>query len=200
MDNVLHYFLLINLAFAALCMLASYNPVHSVLFLILVFLCAASILLFLGAEFVAIIFIIVYVGAIAVLFLFIVMMLNIKLNETEYSLSDNIPFVIALGVVSITQLYFAFDELTTIGFIDMEEEEIFPLPLSYLIDSISNTEMIGQVLYQEFILCFLLCGVLLLIAMLGAIVLTQNFSSKKTNEITTKQLSRGDSVFFLFRK
>jgi len=196
MENVLHYFLLTNLALAAIFMLASYNPVHSVLFLILVFLCAASILLFLGAEFVAIIFIIVYVGAIAVLFLFIVMMLNIKLNDTGNSLADNVPFSVILGVVATIQLYFGFHELTSIDFIDMEEEDSF----YSLIDSISNTEMIGQVLYQEFIICFLLCGVLLLIAMLGAIVLTQNFSSKKTNEITTKQLSRGDSVFFLFRK
>lgn len=195
MENILHNLLMISMIISALFVLSSKNPVHSVMFLILVFLGGAGILLYLGAEFIALMFIIVYVGAIAVLFLFIVMMLDIKLNRSKSSLLQYLPFGILFGFLFILELYISMNDI----FLQINFKEN-NLSWYMLIDNLTNTELIGQVLYQEFILCFLLCGILLLIAMLGAIVLTQNFSSYKTNEIVTKQLARGNNGIFLFFK
>lgn len=195
MENILHQILMISMIISSLLVLSSKNPVHSVMFLILVFLGGAGILLYLGAEFIALMFIIVYVGAIAVLFLFIVMMLDIKLNRSKTSLLQYLPFGIVFGVLFIIELYMSMNDL----FLQINFKNT-NLSWSSLIDNLTNTELIGQVLYQEFIVCFLLCGILLLIAMLGAIVLTQNFSSYKTNEIVAKQLSRGNQGIFLFFK
>lgn len=195
MENILHNSLLISMLISSLLVLSSKNPVHSVMFLILVFLGGAGILLYLGAEFIALMFIIVYVGAIAVLFLFIVMMLDIKLNRNKVSLLQYLPFGLLFGLLFIFEIYISLDDIFL--HIDFKQTNI---SWYSLIDNITNTEILGQILYQEFLLCFLLCGILLLIAMLGAIVLTQNFSSYKTNEIVTKQLSRGNNGIFLFFK
>lgn len=195
MENILQNLLLITMGLGSFFVLTSKNHVHSVMFLILVFISAAGILLYLGAEFIAIIFIIIYVGAIAVLFLFIVMMLDIKINRTKNNIMQYVPFGVMFASLFIIEFYISVDDL------------ILNLPfknnnLSWylIIDNLTNIELLGQVLYQEYILCFLLCGVLLLIAMLGAIVLTLNFRSERTNEIATKQLSRGNYPFFLFSK
>jgi len=195
MENILHQILMVSMIISSLLVLSSKNPVHSVMFLILVFLGGAGILLYLGAEFIALMFIIVYVGAIAVLFLFIVMMLDIKLNRSKTSLLQYLPFGIVFGLLFIIELYMSMNDI----FLQINFKETNVSWYS-LIDNLTNTELIGQVLYQEFIVCFLLCGILLLIAMLGAIILTQNFSSYKTNEIVAKQLSRGNQGIFLFFK
>ncbi len=195
MENILQNLLLITMGLGSFFVLTSRNHVHSVMFLILVFVSAAGILLYLGAEFIALIFIIIYVGAIAVLFLFIVMMLDIKINRTKSNVMQYVPFGILFASLFILEFYLSIDKL------------ILNVPFKnnnvswyLLIDNLTNIELLGQVLYQEYIICFLLCGILLLIAMLGAIVLTLNFKSQKTNEITTKQLARGHYPFFLFTK
>lgn len=195
MENIFQNLLLITMGLGSFFVLTSRNHVHSVMFLILVFVSAAGILLYLGAEFIALIFIIIYVGAIAVLFLFIVMMLDIKINRTKSNVMQYVPFGILFASLFILEFYLSIDNL------------ILNVPFKnnnvswyLLIDNLTNIELLGQVLYQEYIICFLLCGILLLIAMLGAIVLTLNFKSQKTNEITTKQLARGHYPFFLFTK
>lgn len=195
MENILQNLLLLTMAVGSFFVLTSRNHVHSVMFLILVFVSAAGILLYLGAEFIALIFIIIYVGAIAVLFLFIVMMLDIKMNRTKNNIMQYVPFGVLFASLFIIEFYISVDNL------------ILNIPFKnnnanwyLLIDNITNIELLGQVLYQEYIICFLLCGILLLIAMLGAIILTINFRSHKTNEITAKQLSRGNYPFFLFSK
>jgi NADH-quinone oxidoreductase subunit J len=195
MENILQILLLSGIGMGSFFTLSSKNPVHSVLFLILVFICGAGVLLYLGAEFIALIFIIVYVGAIAVLFLFIVMMLDIKLNRTRSTFLKYLPFSLLFGVLFLIEVYVSIEDVfMKINFQNSSSNWYL------LIDKLSNTELLGQVLYQEFMLCFLLCGILLLIAMLGAIVLTQKFSSARTNEITEKQLSRGENIFFSFYK
>jgi NADH-quinone oxidoreductase subunit J len=195
MENILQILLLSGIGMGSFFTLSSKNPVHSVLFLILVFICGAGVLLYLGAEFIALIFIIVYVGAIAVLFLFIVMMLDIKLNRTRSTFLKYLPFSLLFGVLFLIEVYISIEDVfLKINFQNSSSNWYL------LIDKLSNTELLGQVLYQEFMLCFLLCGILLLIAMLGAIVLTQKFSSARTNEITEKQLSRGEKIFFSFYK
>lgn len=195
MENILQNLLLITMGLGSFFVLTSRNHVHSVMFLILVFVSAAGILLYLGAEFIALIFIIIYVGAIAVLFLFIVMMLDIKINRTKNNIMQYVPFGILFASLFILEFYISIDKLLLN--IPFKNNNI---SWYLLIDNLTNIELLGQVLYQEYIICFLLCGVLLLIAMLGAIVLTLNFRSKRTNEITTKQLARGHYPFFLFTK
>lgn len=194
MEILLHYFFLAALGTCSFFVLSSKNPVHSVLFLILVFLSSSGILIYIGAEFIALIFIIVYVGAIAVLFLFIVMMLDIKINKTNF-LTQYIPFGLLVGFLFFMEIFIAVENI----FSD-QSLNIFNKQWLFLYDNITNIELLGQVLYQEFFISFLLCGILLLIAMLGAIVLTQKFSSLRTNEISSKQLSRGHSIFFMFFK
>ena len=195
MENILQNLLLITMGLGSFFVLTSRNHVLSVMFLILVFVSAAGILLYLGAEFIALIFIIIYVGAIAVLFLFIVMMLDIKINRTKNNIMQYVPFGILFASLFILEFYISVDKLLLN--IPFKNNNI---SWYLLIDNLTNIELLGQVLYQEYIICFLLCGVLLLIAMLGAIVLTLNFRSKRTNEITTKQLARGHYPFFLFTK
>ncbi len=194
MENILHLLLIMSISVGSFFVLFSKNPVHSVLFLILVFICGAGILLYVGAEFISLIFIIVYVGAIAVLFLFIVMMLDIKLNQTRM-LVQYLPFGIIFGILFLIEIYFSLETV----FLQINFKNTTGTWYN-LIDKLSNTELLGQILYQEFISCFLLCGILLLIAMLGAIVLTQNFSSNRTNEIVSRQLSRGENIFYSFEK
>jgi len=195
MENILQNLLLITMGLGSFFVLTSRNHVHSVMFLILVFISAAGILLFLGAEFIALIFIIIYVGAIAVLFLFIVMMLDIKINRTQNNILQYVPFVLLFISLFLIEFYLSIDNLIlNIPFKNTN------LNWYLMIDNITNIELLGQILYQEYLICFLLCGVLLLIAMLGAIVLTLNFKSHKSNEITAKQLARGNYPFFLFSK
>ena len=185
MENLLHYSFLFIIGFGSFFVLTSRNHVHSVLFLILVFIGAAGLLLYIGAEFIALIFIIIYVGAIAVLFLFIVMMLDIKIKENKRSILQYIPFGIVFVVLVIIEFYLSINNLMLKLSLQTNHTNWYNL-----IDNLTNTELLGQVLYNEYIICFILCGILLLIAMLGAIILTLNFKSRKTNEITTKQLAR----------
>lgn len=194
MTEFIQIFLLTGIGFGSFFVLSSKNPVHSVLFLILVFICGAGILLIFGAEFIALIFIIVYVGAIAVLFLFIVMMLDIKINKKNTTILQYIPFGLLFGFIFLTEIYISLENL-----FGQKQGVYSNIPKwSNFIDRITNTELLGQLLYQEFFICFVLCGILLLIAMLGAIVLTQRFSSYRTNEIAPRQLSRGENIFFSF--
>lgn len=193
MENLFQITMLVNILISSFFVLSSKNPVHSVLFLILVFLSSSGLLLYFGAEFIALIFIIVYVGAIAVLFLFIVMMLNIKIKETSFLL-QYAPFAFFFGILLLMELYLSIDLSFFVPKINTAQPKWI-----LLIDPITNLEVIGQVLYHEFLICFVLCGVLLLIAMLGAIVLTQKFNAKRSNELVSKQLSRNDSSFFLLK-
>lgn len=156
---------------SALMVIVLTNAVHSVLFLILVFCNVAGLLLLIGAEFLSFMFLIVYVGAIAVLFLFVVMMLNIKVNLSSLNLISLLPLGSTILFILISQL-----KTTTNIF------ELFLTHYSQPIltnwtsekENISNIKVIGNTLYTDFSLLFLLSGLILLIAMLGAIVLTMH--------------------------
>lgn len=195
MENIFQNLLLFIMGTSSLFVLTSKNHVHSVMFLILVFIGASGILIFFGAEFISLIFIIVYVGAIAVLFLFIVMMLDIKLNIKKSTFFTYLPFLFLLLLIFTNILYINLNNISVADISTTTTSSWI-----FLIDKISNTELLGQILFNEFIICFLLCGILLLIAMVGAIVLTQKFSSKKTNELTLRQLARGNYPFYLLKK
>jgi NADH-quinone oxidoreductase subunit J len=143
------------------------NPVHAVLFLILAFFNAAGLFVLLGAEFLAMILVIVYVGAVAVLFLFVVMMLDVDFAELRAGFAKYLPFGGLVGAVLLGELLLAASAWTiTPEAVSRVGERIPPA------DSISNTEAIGRVLYTKYIFFFELAGLILLIAMIGAIVLT----------------------------
>jgi len=152
---------------AALLVVLARNPVHSVLWLILSFLSAAGLFVLLGAEFVAMLLIIVYVGAVAVLFLFVVMMLDVDFAELKAGMAQYMPLALLIGVVLLIQLGLAYGTWAFSDGIDTRLGN--PTPA---IDHVHNTKALGMILYDHYLLVFQLAGLVLLVAMVGAIVLT----------------------------
>ncbi len=142
----------------------SRNPVHSVLWLILSFLSAAGLFVLLGAEFVAMLLMIVYVGAVAVLFLFVVMMLDIDFAELKAEMARYMPLALLIGVVILMQFAIAFGAW---GYSDGFEARI-AAPAG----EEQNTAALGLLLYDKYFMLFQMAGLILLVAMIGAIVLT----------------------------
>jgi NADH-quinone oxidoreductase subunit J len=150
---------------AAIMVIASRNPVHSVLFLILAFFNAAGLFVLLGAEFLAMILVVVYVGAVAVLFLFVVMMLDIDFAALRKGFIEYVPIGAAVGGVLLLEL-----GVVLFGFAVSPAKD--PVLASPTPEGLSNTEAIGHVLYTQYVFLFQGAGMILLIAMIGAIVLT----------------------------
>lgn len=169
------------------------NSVHAVLFLILSFLCASGILIMLQCEFLALMFLIIYVGAIAVLFLFVVMMLDLKLMNSKKDFLKYLPF----GVLVIA-MFTIYPAITSINNFFYENPYTTNLLLqnthfNWLVrlDSFTEIQSIGQVVYTQYVLQFLIAGNILLLATLAAVVLTINTdSSNEKKQIIFKQLAR----------
>ena len=142
----------------------SRNPVHSVLWLILAFLSAAGLFVLLGAEFIAMLLMIVYVGAVAVLFLFVVMMLDIDFAALKAEMARYMPLALLIGVVIILQLAMAYGA--------WHWSEGYETRLAAPIGDVHNTAALGLLIYDKYIMLFQLAGLILLVAMVGAIVLT----------------------------
>ncbi len=142
----------------------SRNPVHSVLWLILSFLSSAGLFVLLGAEFVAMLLVIVYVGAVAVLFLFVVMMLDVDFAELKAEMARYMPLALLIGLIIIMQLTLAFGV--------WEADPGAAGRVAAPIGTAENTRAIGLLLYDRYFLLFQLAGLILLVAMIGAIVLT----------------------------
>lgn len=143
----------------------SRNPVHSVLWLILAFLSSAGLFVLLGAEFVAMLLIIVYVGAVAVLFLFVVMMLDVDFAELKAGMAQYLPIALLIGVVLLMQFGLAFGAWT-------EAEQAQALREAVAPEGVTNTAALGMLIYDQYFMLFQLAGLILLVAMIGAIVLT----------------------------
>ncbi len=143
------------------------NPVHSVLWLILTFLSAAGLFVLLGAEFVAMLLIIVYVGAVAVLFLFVVMMLDVDFAELKAEMAKYMPLAALIGVILLMQLMLVFGVWAT-----AEGVEPFASLGEIPAPEVQNSKALGLILYDKYFLLFQLAGLILLVAMIGAIVLT----------------------------
>ena len=141
----------------------SRNPVHSVLWLILAFLSSAGLFVMLGAEFVAMLLIIVYVGAVAVLFLFVVMMLDVDFTALKAEMAKYIPLAGLIGVVLLMQLGLAYGTWAFSEGIDARLGN--PTPA---IDDMHNTEALGHLIYDKYWLLFQMAGLVLLVAMIGA--------------------------------
>lgn len=147
------------------------NAVHSVLFLILVFCNVAGLLLLLGAEFLSFMLLIVYVGAIAVLFLFVVMMLNVKVSSTKINKFSILPIGILVFLILFNQFSSSIYDFDLLKF---QPKELTLISWASETNNLSNIEAVGEVLYTYYSLLFLICGFILLVAMIGAIVLTMH--------------------------
>ena len=186
---------------SALMVISAKNPVHSVLFLILSFVNSSGLFVLLGAEFLAMILVVVYVGAVAVLFLFVVMMLDINFVKLREGFLQYLPFGALLGIVLVIELGILYltDTSTNINYNQT--------PLEVKINDLENTKMIGQLLYTKYFYLFQICGIILLVAMIGSITLTlrdkggvkrQNIDFQNTldasNAIEKKQAKLGEGI------
>ena len=151
---------------AAFMVISSKNPVHSVLFLILAFVNAAGLFVLMGAEFLAMILIVVYVGAVAVLFMFVTMMLDVDFAELRDGFLQYLPVGVLIGLIMLIELVLVLGAWATSGTLPKTEPRA-PIPTD-----VTNAEALGRVLYTDHILLFQAAGLVLLVAMIGAIVLT----------------------------
>ena len=159
------YFFSAILIASALMVIAARNPVHSVLFLILAFFNAAGLFVLLGAEFLGMILVVVYVGAVAVLFLFVVMMLDIDFAELKRGALQYLPFGGLIGLVLVAELIMA-------GSVWVLKPAALAAKAHAMPAGVTNTEALGRILYTDYIYYFQIAGLVLLVAMIGAIVLT----------------------------
>jgi len=159
------YLFAITVVAAGLMVVLSRNPVHSVLWLILAFLSSAGLFVLLGAEFVAMLLMIVYVGAVAVLFLFVVMMLDVDFAELKGEMARYMPLGLLIGVVVLMELGIAFGAWEASPTAETMRAAATP-------ENVHNTAALGLLIYDRYILMFQLAGLILLVAMIGAIVLT----------------------------
>ncbi|SMX34133.1 NADH-quinone oxidoreductase subunit J [Actibacterium lipolyticum] len=170
---------------AGLFVVVSKNPVHSVLWLILAFLSAAGLFVLLGAEFVAMLLIIVYVGAVAVLFLFVVMMLDVDFAELKAEMARYVPLAALIGVVLLMQLGMVFG-------VWQFADDAQSLRASVTPDAteVHNTAALGQLIYDDYIYLFQAAGLILLVAMIGAIVLTLRHRTNVKRQDVLAQMYR----------
>jgi NADH-quinone oxidoreductase subunit J len=178
---------------SAVMVIVSRNPVHSVLFLILAFVNASGLFMLLGAEFLAMILVVVYVGAVAVLFLFVIMMLDVDFTQLRAGFIEYLPVGILIGAVFLAELL-----LVAGGWImnpSISKSITSPTP-----PDISNTAALGLVLYTKYIHYFQLAGMVLLVAMIGAIVLTLRHKAKVKRQDINVQNARTRETAMSVRK
>lgn len=164
------------------------NPVHSVFYLVLVFLNAAGLFIILGVEFLAIIFIIVYVGAIAILFLFIVMMLNIKLVELNENILRYLPMGTLMAMVFFFEMFLLMDG-DFLYFLNGEKNQNHMIQWDLHFMNFSHLEILGLHLYTLYFVLFWIASFILLVAMIGAIVLTLHSQVNVKSQDVFKQSS-----------
>ena len=166
---------------SAVCVIFARNPVHSVLWLILAFFNAAGLMLLVGAEFIAMLLVIVYVGAVAVLFLFVVMMLDIDFAELRSGFTKNLPFGIIIAVILLMEIVLALSAWKAGPILGGAATREVTQP---------NIVSLGQVLYTRFLYPFEIAGLILLVAMIGAIVLTHRSRGDVRGQKVSKQVDR----------
>lgn len=197
-ENIIFYLFSIFLVFSAFMVVVSQHPVFSLLFLVSSFVFASFILFLLECELLALLFIIVYVGAIAVLFLFAIMMLESKLTDLSRNVMKYIPVGFIFGVA------FLFPQLREIS---KNFNKNIDYDLFYqnnfqnwydLVDSTTDVEVYGQVLYSYFVLQLLIAGLILLLVLIGVVYLTNNFNINKQtkDQVAFKQLARTVKIFY----
>lgn len=196
MENIYIFALLVLLILInSLMIILSINPIHSIFFLILVFISSTILLLLLGVEFIAMLFLIIYIGAITVLFLFVIMMLNVKIIEFNEKFILYLPIGIFIGLIFLIEIFYLinFNLITStinsnyLYLLNDNFQILNNLTITYD-DYLNNTvtlinvQQLAIILYSKFGYLFLLAGVILLISMLGAIVLTLNKQYKNKRQ------------------
>jgi NADH-quinone oxidoreductase subunit J len=181
LQAIAFYIFAAAIIFSALMVVAARNPVHSVLFLILAFLNAAALFVLLGAEFLAMILVVVYVGAVAVLFLFVVMMLDIDFASLRAGFMQYLPIGAIIGLVIISELIVVVLGWVVAGPVGVP---------SATTPGVSNTEALGRTLYTDYVFYFQTAGLILLVAMVGAIVLTLRRRPGVKRQSIRRQVSR----------
>src|SRR6201996_6614770 len=179
------YFFAAILIASAVMVIAARNPVHSVLFLILAFVNAAGLFVLIGAEFLAMILVVVYVGAVAVLFLFVVMMLDVDFSELREGLLSYLPAGFVVGGILLAELVFV-----VVGKViqpGVPKSITAPIPAA---SAVNNTEALGLVLYTRYVYYFEAAGLILLVAMVGAIVLTLYHKPNVRRQVIAEQVAR----------
>ena len=159
------YLFAVSVLVGGLFAVISRNPVHSVLWLILAFISSAGLFVLLGAEFVAMLLIIVYVGAVAVLFLFVVMMLDVDFAELKAEMAKYMPLALLIGVILLMQFGLAYGNWQMAEGAQAARAAVTP-------EGVENTAALGLLIYDKYFLLFQTSGLILLVAMIGAIVLT----------------------------
>jgi len=186
LQAIAFYLLAATTVGAGLAVISARNPVHSVLFLILAFFSAAGLFVLLGAEFLAMILVVVYVGAVAVLFLFVVMMLNIDFAELRRGSGRYLPIgALVAGVLTVEMIFVSVYRVAAEG---AAAHSNGPQATT---GSVTNAEAIGRVLYTDYVYIFQAAGVVLLIAMIGAIVLTLKHRVGIKRQDVGRQTARG---------
>ncbi|WP_119391542.1 NADH-quinone oxidoreductase subunit J [Taklimakanibacter lacteus] len=172
---------------AAVMVISSRNPVHSVLFLILVFFNAAGLFILAGAEFLALILVVVYVGAVAVLFLFVVMMLDVDFTELRRGMLSYLPIGGAIGLILLVELILVLGTWNFSSEAGKIAEPIAP-------GGVTNTEALGLILYTKYFFYFQVAGLVLLVAMIGAIVLTLRHKAGVKRQNIADQVARNPAT------
>ncbi|WP_315833012.1 NADH-quinone oxidoreductase subunit J [Bradyrhizobium prioriisuperbiae] len=178
---------------SAVMVIASRNPVHSVLFLILAFVNASGLFILMGAEFLAMILVVVYVGAVAVLFLFVIMMLDVDFAELRQGFLEYLPVGLLIGAIFLAELL-----LVAGGWVinpALVKTVVAPIP-----SNVSNAEALGLVLYTKYVHYFQLAGAVLLVAMIGAIVLTLRHKASVKRQSVPVQNARTKEMAMDVRK
>jgi NADH-quinone oxidoreductase subunit J len=178
---------------SAVMVIASRNPVHSVLFLILAFVNASGLFILMGAEFLGMVLVFVYVGAVATLFLFVIMMLDVDFTELREGFIEYLPVGLVIGGI------FLFELLLTVGFWIINPGTAKSITAA-IPSNVSNTEALGLVLYTRYIYYFQLAGMVLLVAMIGAIVLTLRHKASVKRQDINVQNARTPELAMSVRK
>jgi NADH-quinone oxidoreductase subunit J len=165
---------------SAMLVIMARNPVHSVLWLILAFFSAAGLMVLIGAEFLAMLLIVVYVGAVAVLFLFVVMMLDVDFVELKQGSLGYWPFALLIGAILIVEMALVWSASNSLNFDTFDASP----------GGETNAEAIGAVMYTQYLLLFQLAGIILLVAMIGAIVLTLRHRPHVKRQSVSQQTGR----------
>ena len=172
---------------SAIVVISARNPVHSVLFLILAFFNVAGLFVLLGAEFLAMILVVVYVGAVAVLFMFVVMMLDVSIAEARDGFLHYLPLGVLIGFILVMELGVIAGGW---NFVPNVEQNFNNQPM---VSSVTNTEALGKIIYTHYVFYFQTAGFILLVAMIGAIVLTHRTRGGVLKQNVEHQLSRKPS-------
>ncbi len=194
MGTIFFFYLFAIVAIAsAVLVVTSRNPVHSVLFLILCFFNGAGLFILLGAEFLAMILVVVYVGAVAVLFLFVVMMLDVDFTELRQGMLNYLPIGGVIGMILLVELALLVATITISP--DMLAHGAAPSGTT-----VSNTKALGEILYTKYVFFFQTAGLILLVAMVGAIVLTLRHRVGIKRQDVSVQIARGPATAIEIKK